>query len=448
MSTRSGVLSLLILVAAAGRPAPAQAQAAHDPDWRKCKKCLPALTKAMAYLKANYKNPQTKRVIGSMQGGYMMGGFAFMMEGNSAKELEDCVQYCAQAIRDEGYNRNWYLSMSMFFLAEHALRYGLSPQVQRAFADGLKHAAAQQEETGGWCHHLRMWSENGYNRMGGGRDLGMVTTMVYGALLEMKALGIEVPAAMLEKAHKNLESISDGQGIRYGTDNMVGDAAMARASWVLLALQATRNTAHPFFSKFSNGLDSRFKQIEAGVHGFAPLHYFSVGAAMHRAGPDAYRKFADHWLDRLIATQTAEGVVPLKNEDDVASTAVFCCLVLMQKDGVFMPVRKVLRASGRSNKEEWRLAGEALARGELGKAYGHLENVQPGKEGEELVPEAQAKMKRILEAAWQRYQEARAFELAGETADALKSYREILKEFPTLPAGVESKARIEALRKP
>jgi len=444
MGLRSGLAAAVLAGLLGLGAAP---QAGHDPDWRKCKKCLPAFTKAFGYLKANYKSPQAKRVIGSMLGGYVFAGFAFMAEGNSGKELEDCVQYCSQAIRDEGFNRNWYLSMSMIFLTEYALKYGLTPQVQRALADGLKHAAAQQEETGGWCHHREMWKEKGYNKVGGGRDLGMVTTMIYGAFLEMKALGIEVPSAMFEKAHKNLESISDGAGVRYGTDNMVGDAAMARASWVLLALQATRNTAHPFYSKYQNGVESRYKQIEAGVHGFAPLHYFSVAAAMHRSGPEAYRKFVDAHVDKLIATQTADGIVPLKNEDDVASTAVFASMILMQKDGAFFPVRKVLRSSGKSNKEEWKLASDALAKGELGKAYAHLENIQPGKDGEDLVPEAQVKMKKIIEAAAQRFNDARTLELAGETPDALKAYREIAREFATLPAGVESKARIEALKK-
>src|SRR5207247_219867 len=131
------------LLATAGGAAPLQ-QAAHDPDLKKCKKCQTALAKAMAYLKANYKNPQTKRVIGSMAGGYMFGGFAFMMEGNSPKELEDCVKYCCQAIKDTGYNRNWYLSMCMFFLAEYATKYGLTSEIQKSLGDAFKNAAQQQ----------------------------------------------------------------------------------------------------------------------------------------------------------------------------------------------------------------------------------------------------------------------------------------------------------------
>ena len=389
MIARSGmaavVAALCVLLGGSGGRA-AEPQAAHDPDLKKCKKCGPALGKALSYLKANYKNPQTKRVIGSMAGGYMFGGFAFMMEGNSAKELEDCVKYCCQAIKDGGYNRNWYLSMCMFFLAEYATRYGLNAEIEKALPDAFKNAALQQEATGGWCHHLQMWQEDNYNKKGGGRDLGMVTTMIYGAFLELRALGVEINPAMMEKARANLESLNDGAGIRYGTDNMVGDAGMARASYVPLGLQATGRTTDPWHAKFTKGIEQRYKSVEKGVHGFAPLHWFSVAAAMHRMGPEWYRKYCDEYLDKMIATQTAEGVVPLANEDDVASTAVFACIVMMQKDGIFLPSRaKANRGSAKSGKEEVKAAADLLARGELGKAYQHLEAIPLDKEPAETV---------------------------------------------------------------
>jgi hypothetical protein len=326
-----------LLLAAGGSTSDAQDKFVHHPDWRKCRKCAPALAKSMAYLKANFKNPKTRRVIGSMTGGYMMSGFAFMMDGEaSSKELEECVKHCCQAITDKGYNRNWYLGMCFYFLSEYAMRTGLTPEVQKALAEGLKLAEEQQEKTGGWCHHLRMWAEDDYNKKGGGQDLGMITTMMMASFLELKALGVNV-GPIADRTQKNLETISDGTGIRYGTDNNVGDAAMARASYVLLGLQATGNLSHPMAAKFAKGLEARYKKIEEGVHGYAPFHYFSVAAAMHRSGPDAYRKFCDEYLDRLTATQTAEGVVPLRQEDDVASTAVYACIVMMQKDRVFVP---------------------------------------------------------------------------------------------------------------
>lgn len=437
-------LSLLETVRA---PAQEKPPSAHHPDYRKCKKCAPALARAMAYLKANFENPKTPRVIGSMTGGYMMSGFAFLMDGEgSSKELEKCVKHCCSAIKDQGYNRNWYLGMCLFFLAEYSLKMGLTPEVEKALREGLRLAEEQQERTGGWCHHLRMWTEDGYNKKGGGQDLGMITVMCYGAFLEMKALGL-APGPVAERAQKNLESISDGTGIRYGTDNNVGDAAMARAAYVLLALQATGNATHPFSAKFSKGLEQRYAKVEEEIHGYAPFHYFSVAAAMHRQGPDAYRKFTEAYLDRLLATQTPEGVVPLRKEDDVASTAVFASILMMQKDRIFFPRSSRLdRPSPRSNKEEFRLASEALAREEYSRAYQHLENVVPDRDSEELVPEARERMRKIADLSWSRLKDAEALEQSGASTDALKAYQSVEKAFSGLPASAEAKIRIQALR--
>jgi hypothetical protein len=446
---RSGLIAILALGVAGflgGAADPAQGQAAHHPDYRKCKKCSAALAKSMAYIKANFENPKTKRVIGSMTPGYMMCGFAFMMDGEgSAKELEKCVRHCCEAISNTGFNRNWYLAMSFFFLAEYSMKYGTTPPIEKAFRDGLRMAEEQQEKTGGWCHHLRMWAEDGYNKKGGGQDLGMINTMMFGAFQELKTLGIN-PGPIVERTQKCLESISDGQGIRYGTDNQVGDAAMARASYALLGLQATGRVTHPFYSKFSKGLEQRYKNIEQGVHGFAPYHYFSVAAASHRMGPDQYRKFADEWVDKLSALQTAEGVVPL-GDDDVAATAVYCCILMMQKDRIFFPrSARGERPSAKSNKEEYKLGSEALAKDDYARAYQHFENVLPDRDSEELVPQAREKLQKISELSWDHFKEAETLEAAGEIADAIKAFQALEKAFAGMPASVEARQKIELLK--
>jgi hypothetical protein len=235
----------------------------------------------------------------------------------------------------------------MFFLAEYSMKYGLTADVQNALNAGLKFAAEQVEETGGWCHHKHMWQENNYNKIGGGRDLGMVTSMIYGAFLEMKTLGVD-PGSLMEKAQRNLESISDGAGFSYGTDNRWGDICMSRSAYVLLGILAAKRTDHPFYSKIVDGLDKRVKSVEQG-HAFGPLHYFSVGAAFHRLGK--YSTFASEYLPKLTSSQAADGSVPMRSDggkrkdadkfmDSVASTGVFACLMMMQKDGVFVPKAK------------------------------------------------------------------------------------------------------------
>jgi len=443
---KSGILILASLVLFGSNVAPAQDKppTAHTPDYRKCKKCAPALAKAMAYLKANFENPKTKRVIGSMTPGYMMSGFAFMMDGEgSMKELEKCVKHCCEAITNTGFNRNWYLGMSFFFLAEYSMKYGMTPQIEKAFKDGLKMAEEQQEKTGGWCHHLRMWAEDNYNKKGGGQDLGMINTMMFGAFMELKTLGIN-PGPIVDRTQKCLESISDGTGIRYGTDNNVGDAGMARASYALLGLQATGRVTHPFYAKFSKGIEQRFTHIKEGVHGFAPYHWFSVAAACHRMGPDMYRKYVDEYLDRMIASQTAEGVVALE-DDDVASTAVFACIIMMQKDRIFVP-RASNKPTAKSNKDEYRLGTEALAKDDFARAYQHFEAVAPDKDSEELVPLAREKLKKITELSWEKFKEAETLETIGETADAIKAFQAVEKGFAGLPASIEAKQRIETLK--
>ncbi len=343
--TRNGILAALLLVAAGG-PGGAQnaPAAAHDPDLRKCRPCQVALGKSMAYLKTNFDNPKTKRVIGSMLGGYVHAGFAFLMAGEGyTKELEACVRWTREAVKDTGFNRNWYLGPGLYFLAEYSSRFGLTPQTRKAVFDAYKMAQEQQEESGGWCHHKEMWKEDGYNTKGGGRDLGMINVMMYAALLEFKALGIEPPPGMLDRVRKNLETISDGPqgGVCYGTDNRVGDPAFGRAAYALLGLQSTGADGDPLTARYAKGVETNFKRIKEGEHGFAPFHYFGVPAAMHRLGPAVYRTFCDHWLEPLIATQKPDGVVPLHGEDDVASTGVFACILWMQKDGVFrVPPRK------------------------------------------------------------------------------------------------------------
>src|ERR1043166_4371262 len=130
-----------------------------------------------------------------------------------------------------------------------------------------------------------------------------------------------------------------------------------------------RSTADPWYTKFTKGVEQRYKSIDKGVHGFAPLHWFSTAAAMHRMGPEWYRKYVDEYLDKMIAAQKEDGSVPFCADDEVAATAVFCCTVLMQKDGIFVPSKaRAPRGAAKSAKEELRIALDMMNRGELGKA--------------------------------------------------------------------------------
>lgn len=341
------------LMALAAGPAMVQDSGHTSQDPRKCKVCKPALEKALTYTLKNYKS--------SGLAGHVYAGFLFLIMDYAGDtqfhdELQECVKWCQNAIKTEGFNGNWYLGMCYIFLAEYAVRYP-DPAVLKTLQDGLKIAAKNQEETGGWCHHLEMWKKNNYNKIGGGRDLGMVTSMIYGAFLIMKYhLKID-PGVTMEKAHKNLESISDGMGFCYGTDNRWGDICMSRASYVFLGITSSKQMNHPFTTKIINGLKQRYKQVDQG-HAFGPLHYFGVAAAMHRLGPAEYQKFFDEWGNKLIAAQKEDGSVDMKSDggkradadrfmDPNASTPVFAAILMLQKPGVFLPGQKKPEATAK-----------------------------------------------------------------------------------------------------
>lgn len=329
-------------------PSPPKFEGHTSPNPWQCKKCQPALSKAMDYVAKNYS--------GGSFPGPIYAGFMYLMEPGMphAQEFNRCVSYACRNITAGGFNGNWYIGYCMYFLAEVYLRTG-NPEALAALNRGLKAAAEQQEpETGGWGHHKEYWKESGYNKHGGGKDLGSVTTMIYAAFVMLKSAGVDVPASMMDRARKNLDSISDGAGFCYGTDNKFHDICMSRGANVLLGLSSAGQTGDPWFNRIAQAIDKRYTAMEKG-HAFGPLHMFAVGAAMHRLG--TYQKFAEQWIDKLIERQTSEGVVVMYHDggqnkfpNDLASTAVFACLLMLQKPDVFPPPKRAGNASAKAGK--------------------------------------------------------------------------------------------------
>jgi len=341
--------ALLACLACPSGPAQAE-EGAHDPDFRKCRKCRVALDKALLFIRTNLNSNKVPRSLGMIRlPGYVFSGLALMMAGDGpSAELGECVKWCCKnysdtGLYDGGYNRNWYLGMCMYFLSEYALRYGATPEVTAALNGGVKLAAEQQEPTGGWCHHRNMAEETGYLKKGGGVDIAMITALIYSSFLEIKTLGIDAgPTA--EKAFKNLEGLFNGSDFAYGSQNGYRDGSMGRAGFVLLGILASGQKSHPFAEKIARSIVTNCTTADKG-HGFEPLHYFGIAAAMHRIGPEAYKTFTAAYLDKLIDNQAEDGSAELAIHgekrrggqfyDALGSTAVFAAIILMQQDGVF-----------------------------------------------------------------------------------------------------------------
>jgi parallel beta-helix repeat protein len=90
---------------------------------------------------------------------------------------------------------------------------------------------------------------------------------------------------------------------------------------------------------------------------------------------------------------------------------------------------------------------EALARGDLAKAYKYFEAALADGGDEDLVAQARDAMQKIEQAALGRLKEAQALEAIGESADAIAAYQDLLREFAGVPAAQEARQRLDALKK-
>lgn len=324
-------------------PGAAQDQSKHDStDPAVCKTCKPAFDRAVQFVRSNFR--------GADVAGNAYAGLLFLMLNPKDPDLQACIQAASRSIGTRtGGNSNWHIAISAYFLSEVYLR---SPEasVQGALINAINTAGGTMEQTGGWGHSPGFWRSNNYHKKGGSRDLGMVTAMMFAAMVNMKAGGIGIPESLYRRVEKHLESISDGLGFNYGSDNKVPDTAMGRGGYVLLGLTNAQIDHHPFYPKLVEGVKKRYKSVDKG-HACASLHHYAIAAAMHRIGE--YSAFASHWIDPLIAAQKKNGSISLgcdrgdKHADETANAAVFAILLLLQKEGAF---------KARGNKVEWKPA--------------------------------------------------------------------------------------------
>src|SRR6185295_319073 len=107
------------------------------------------------------------------------------------------------------------------------------------------------------------------------------------------------------------------------------------------------------------------------------------------------------------------------------------------------PVATRKRSGPAKSAQEMASAHEALSRGELSKAWSHLDRV----DADDLLRTAQELQKKIIDQVKQRLGEAQALESIGELNDAREAYRQILREFQGIPAADGAKARLDAMRK-
>lgn len=341
-------LAAVALVSAFASRAIPQAQekppAAHNStDPKKCKRCAFAYEKACAYLKKNYSKASFAAK--------MVVGWLFLADsGRFGKELEQVIKEATQWDDRKGksqHAQNWYPALAGILLAEY-YKYNPTAEVQQALVAIVKWFAEKQERTGGWFK----WFEGAYkDRLDYPvKDLGMLTSIVYGFLWTVKTLKIPVDDAMMKKADDCLLNILTEKGIGYGSVSRGGDKTGARGAFVLLGLDYAGQSNHKICKTYVKLLPKQIPNLDQGHH-IGAFHGLGVTLGCHKLGTEAYNELVTAWLDKLIAKQDADGGLYIGDDGDAGgepglldgnqgSTAAFALMILMQDPKVLRPARK------------------------------------------------------------------------------------------------------------
>lgn len=236
---------------------------------------------------------------------------------------------------------NHRVALSALFLSECVKRGLAKPSLLEPL---LREAARGQLDTGGWSHYP------GFASPGYAVDLAIITAPMFAALMNLKAGGYRIPDSVAAMAQWNLNALSVETGLAYGTRNPAPDRAGSRAAYAFLGLSELPGRDDRLLEHLRNTIPTRFEHTGEG-HGVASLHFLPVAMAAHVMGPDVYERFASHWVDRLINLQEPDGAVWLPDDGagggepkhigrPVASTAVFCLILLLQNpEGAFATPR-------------------------------------------------------------------------------------------------------------
>jgi hypothetical protein len=464
-------LALLLALAPAVRAGEA---ASHPLDAHACPVCRAALEKASAYLDKHF---ETDLANDWWYRGFLSsfwGGFYYLMDGAKEKEARICAAKMCKYMdiwvkKSNGYE-GWFCSMAMLYLGEFSLRYGATPEIRTAMEWGAKYCHKTREPEGGWFHGPR-WGGPNY-----ALDISSVGCGYFAALQEMAALGMDGGLASAEAA-SYVDQVCDGRSVAYGLHGR-GGFSLAASSYLLIGLTSSGRGDDPRVKGIGGFLLDNLDKIRS-AHASGNLHHFGVAAALHRVGPDAYARFAGHYLHQyFIANQADDGsIAPFPNDSadppekayaalkqggDFPSTAILAAMLMLERPGAFSGTA-AKKPGSPPNPQCFKRAQEAIAKGALGEALVQLAEVLPCGSGDELVPRAQAQRRLIDGLIRERTQALQeSVEKAAQTAAgaedgaadqaeacqlAIDGYEAVERACKGAPPAAEAKARLAELRK-
>ncbi|MCI0340266.1 MAG: hypothetical protein L0216_03815 [Planctomycetales bacterium] len=337
------VLSLLPLGGAPAQEPPPKPRVLHtSPNPWKCKACLPAYEKALGHVRDRLRQ--------SPFAAQMIAAWTLLADGRHEKDLDTCVKQARrwrEARGTQQHAQNWYPALAGAFLAEH-YKYYPSAETKRCLEEIVAEFVRTQEITGGWFK----WPEGAYkDRLDyPAKDLGMLTSIIFGMFWTVKVFGVEVPEATLRKATDCLAKLCTARGISYGTPQQGGEPTGARGSFVLVGLDYAGQREHEIFKTYRKLLPKLIPNLQKGHH-VGGLHALGVTLGCRVLGPECARELTGTWLDHYIGAQEPDGAVYIGDDGDaggeigllkgkVASTAAFGLMILLQDPRMLRPGKK------------------------------------------------------------------------------------------------------------
>jgi hypothetical protein len=335
----AGIGLLLAGVAASQEKKDAKPVPHTSPDWRKCKKCVPAYEAALGYVRKN--------LAGSTFPVKMIAAWLLLGDGRYGNDLEQCVKTATQCLTARGnsqHAQNWYPALAGMFLCEY-YKYVPAPDVAKAINEIISEFVKTQERTGGWFK----WFEGAYkDRLDYSvKDLGMLDAIILGFLWSARAHGFKVPEDTLVKAEKMMDGILGANGISYGTPSKWGETTGARGSFLMWQLDHAGQRQHKVFKTYDSLLLRLIPNLDKGHH-VGGLHCLGVVLGCHLLGPKYYDALIAKWLDHYMGQQAEDGSVYIGDDGDAggekgllrgntASTASYALMILLQDPKVLRP---------------------------------------------------------------------------------------------------------------
>jgi len=380
--------------------------------WKNCDTCKAFLEKAMPYIVSRYPNGHFAGMLGAWP-----ANAAITMYGDDDSLVKARFPRSAEQYFENwrGGYMNWFRAGNGMALSEYALRYGLTPEIEKLLVATQQDASEYIDECMAWFHHPRRGGKNYSLKQ------GLIATLFHATFVEMEFMGLQAEPGL------SLSRSSLGRAA-YGSSDVAGKTgilvgALYASGWPDDPF--TRYQGDPMLEgppKDRGVLSYPRANFPGYAHGYAPWAWMGCAVGLHRMGPAEYADWADLWIHPMITLQFEDGSIPKlpndtfpqgphavgddpmpyinltkekgKGKGEWESTCVLAAMVLMTEPGAYwgLPFKP---EGSLPNKQAFAAGKRALRSRDYATAYANFATVLPPGDDLELVPQARIHMREL-----------------------------------------------------